>query len=135
MIKKVIARLHHYPQSVRFLIAGCYNTAVGYAIFLLLYALFYPRLGYLAILALSYAISGANGFVSMRYIVFRDFSGPWFPAYLRSQVSYVAVLALNAGLMIAFVEWLQWWIPLAQLIATCLCVAASYAAHRYFTFR
>lgn len=135
MLKKIITYLHRYPQSVRFLVAGCYNTAVGYALFLLLYALFYPALHYMAILVISHFISVSNAYFSMRYIVFQDYNGGSWSAYIRCQISYLAILGLNASIVYGAVEWAHVPIPVAPIIATGLCVVISYLMHRFFTFK
>jgi len=128
----LIARWRDHEQ-LRFLVIGAYNTVVGYACFVALYALLHGRLHYLVIGALAHAIAACNAFVAHRRLVFRA-RGPWFPEFVRFNVAQLMVLAaaLVALWLLVSVGTLN---PVvAQAIVTMGAVAVSYLAHRRFSF-
>jgi len=55
--------------------------------------------------------------------------------YLRFQVTYTVILALNLALLISFVELLQWPVLVAQAVCLCFVAISSYLGHKYFSFR
>ncbi len=120
-------------QRVRFLIVGVANTVFGY----LLFAGFLLVVGegsyvlagvmsHLAATTLSFGLNRTYVFGSRNRVL---------AEYLRFQVTYTVVLALNLSLLIAFVEFLGWPVLVAQAICLCFVAVSSYLGHKYFSFR
>jgi putative flippase GtrA len=123
-------------QKVRFLIVGAVNTAVGYAVFALVYwfVLSDVRLGYLVSLAVSYAVAISLAFVLYRRFVFRVTG-----RVVRDFVAFVGVYAVaigtNALLLPLLVEVLGVHPLLAQAVALVVTTLISYFGHREVSFR
>lgn len=86
------------PAALRFLVVGCTNTAVSFAVFLLAMALLPATLPWRAGLAqaLSYAAGMAWGYVLSRAWSFRDSNRPSgsLGRYLVSQIGFLLLSSL-----------------------------------------
>jgi putative flippase GtrA len=84
-------------RSVRFLIVGGLNTALGLGVFPLLYLLFVPlRPHYFQLLFISWTICVTFSFFTMKYLVFQS-SGDSWQQYARFVSFHLATLLLNVG--------------------------------------
>jgi putative flippase GtrA len=122
------------PQQVRFLAAGGFNTAVGYALFSVMFLLFGRWVHYLLIGLAAHMIAVVNAFVVHRKLVFRS-TDDWWPAFVRFNVSQVVSLTFGMAALYSLVEFARWNPLLAQLAATVVSVVLNYLLHRYFSFR
>lgn len=114
----------------RYLIVGCLNTVVGYAVFFACLRLHQP---YLMALVWSYVIGGAHSYVWNRRWTFRSKQaiGPQLPRFIFiTSVTYL----LNAVLLRLLVEG-----GLPPTIAQVLCLFATtlsgYLGHKLWSFR
>jgi putative flippase GtrA len=122
------------PQKLRFLAAGAFNTAVGYALFSTLFLLFGQRIHYLLIGLAAHAIAVVIAFIVYRSLVFRA-TESWELPFIRFNLSHLTGLAFGMTALYALVEYAGWHPLYAQAVVTLLSVVLNYLLHRYFSFR
>lgn len=121
-------------ERFRFLLIGAFNTAFGYATFVLLYILLGYRLHYLLIGILAHAIATLVAFTGQRRLVFRS-RRPWLPEFFRFNLSLLSVLLFGLASLFVLVTLLGLHPLLGQAILTPLSVLLSYFTHRHYSFR
>jgi putative flippase GtrA len=121
------------PEKIRYLFVGAYNTVFGFALFSLLYFLLKDQLHYLIILVLSTPIAIANSFLSLKLLVFRT-QGNYLKEYLKCNISYSALLAMNAVILYILVDYAHLYIIASQLLCTIIMAITGYLVHKYFSF-
>jgi len=121
-------------KPTRYLIAGAWNTAFGYAIGVLLYLLLIQDVGIVWVGILANVISITMSFVVYKLFVFQT-KGNWLREYLRSYVVYGGSGALSIVLLWLLVGQLGFNIWIGQAAAILLVVLASYIGHARFTFK
>ena len=105
-------------QKFRFLLVGLANTVFGYLFFAgLLLAV--GEESYVLTGVVSHLVATTLSFGLNRTYVFGS-DGRILLDYLRFQVTYALILALNLALLIAFVEFLRWPVLVAQAVCLCL---------------
>jgi putative flippase GtrA len=122
-------------QRVAFLIVGCFNTANGFALFVL----FHLILGngfvrYMTTLLLAHVFAVTCAFFLHRRFVFRV-RGHLLLDAVRFEAVNLGALGLNAALLPFFVEVAGFGVVLAQLFAGGAVVVLSYLGHSLFSFR
>jgi putative flippase GtrA len=122
------------PTEARYVLIGLGNTAFGYALFIALELLLGAAVGYLVVLVLAHTGSVLFSFVTQRTWVFRV-TGPVLRDLWRFYVVQLAALAANAVTLAFCVEVLGLPVVPAQLLAAGTVVAATFYAHRSFSFR
>lgn len=120
-------------EKLRFLIVGAYNTAFGYATFVVLYFLLRDHWHYLAIALLSHVIAVTNAFIMHRKIVFRAQDALW-SSFLRFNLSTVAAMLFSMAGMALLVEVFSIGPLFAQALMICATVVVTYFLHRHYTF-
>ncbi len=121
-------------RRTRYLLAGGFNTAIGYAVGVGLYLLLSHCLHIVVIGLLANVLSISVSFVTYKLFVFRT-RGLWLSEYLRSYVVYGTSALLGVGLLWVFVKGISLNIWLAQGMVIASGVAISYVGHATFTFR
>ena len=120
-------------QKFRFLLVGVANTIFGYFLFAgLLLAV--GEESYVLTGVISHLLATTLSFGLNRTYVFGP-RGRILLDYLRFQVTYTLILALNLALLIAFVEFLRWPVLVAQAVCLFFVAVSSYVGHKYFSFR
>jgi putative flippase GtrA len=120
-------------QKFRFLLVGVANTVFGYLLFAgLLLAV--GEKSYVLTGVISHLVATTLSFGLNRTYVFGS-EGRILFDYLRFQMIYTLILAINLALLIAFVEFLGWPVLVAQAVCLCFVAVASYLGHKYFSFR
>lgn len=119
--------------SLRYLFVGTYNAVAGYLIFYLINFAFGHIFHYLAILGTSYLFSLTHAYVGQRWIVFRS-KAKWKSEYLRFLLVNLSAMALNAILLVIFVE-SGMGLMVAQAISVLIVTVLSYFGNRCFSFR
>ena len=120
-------------QKFRFLVVGVANTVFGYLLFAgLLFAA--GEESYVLTGVVSHLVATTLSFGLNRTYVFGS-EGRILLDYLRFQVTYTLILALNLALLIAFVEFLRWPALVAQAVCLFFVAVSSYVGHKYFSFR
>ena len=122
-----------HAEKVQYLVVGAYNTVFGYVVWAVLYGLLAGLLGYAPVLVISYAIAIANAYVLYRFVVFRSHGRVWRELPRFSTV-YLTTMVVNLIVFPLAVHR----IPLSpyaiQALFTLAVVAASYLAHKRFSF-
>lgn len=122
-----------HAEKVQYLVVGAYNTVFGYVVWAVLYGLLAGVLGYAPVLVISYAIAIANAYVLYRFVVFRSHGRVWRELPRFSTV-YLTTMVVNLIVFPLAVHR----IPLSpyaiQALFTLAVVAASYLAHKRFSF-
>ena len=121
------------PQKLRFLLAGGFNTAVGYSlVFLGQYFLggyMFPQV----IFGLAYLISSLSSFTVMKHLVFRT-SGNYLREYLKYLSSSVTSALIGLGVLSLVVDFLGGNEYLGQFLAMSASVVTSYIMLKYYAF-
>ena len=121
-------------KSIRYLLAGGWNTAFGYFLGVGLYLLLSDRLHITLIAIICNILAISMSFLTYKLFVFKT-SGNWLTEYLRSFVVYGTMALLGILLLWCFVDLLGvkiWW---AQALVIFLTVFISYFGHKLFTFK
>ncbi len=121
-------------KPTRYLIAGAWNTAFGYAIGVLLYLLLVQDIGIVWVGILANMISITMSFTVYKLFVFQT-RGNWAREYLRSYVIYGGSGVLGVILLWLLVGQLGFNIWIGQAMSIFLVVVASYIGHSRFTFK
>lgn len=129
----VPSRFVRQREQLQYLVVGAWNTLFGYAVWALLQTLLHDRLGFEAIVVLSYPIAIANAYLTYRYIVFRS-HGPILMEIPRFSVVYLLTMIANLVALPVLLSVLPFSIYVTQAIFTVGVVVASYLGHRRFSF-
>lgn len=130
----IAAQFNKLNEQMRFLAVGAFNTGFGYLAFAGLYVMLKTWLYYLVIAVLSHALSVIVAFYCHRHLVFRS-AAPWFPEFVRYNVSLAGVLSGSLAGLYVCVSLLGMNPLLGQALVTATAVIVSYFAHRHFSFR
>lgn len=138
-MKKQIIQLYHklfefwmrFPQKLRFLLVGGYNTVFSYA----LYALFI-YIGITAQLALflSFLLSSINSYITQKFYVFNT-KGNYLSEYVKCLFTWFGSYLINAILLETLMRLMHLNPYLAEFIALVLITVYSYIALKYFAFK
>jgi putative flippase GtrA len=121
-------------QRFRFLVVGAVNTAVGFALFPLLYLLLRGRVHYLVVVVIAHVFAVTIAFGLHRRFAFRA-TGAVLPQYLKFNAGYLAALAIGVFGMALFVEKLHVHPLIAQPILMTVTILLSYVWHSRVSFR
>ncbi len=122
-------------QQVAFLVVGGFNTANGFALFVVFQALFGDGfVHYMSALFAANAIALVVAFNLHRRFVFRVHGHLWRD-FGRFLVVNLGMLGLNTVLLPSLVEVVHMPVVPAQVVATVVILVLSYAGHRWFSFR
>lgn len=146
MIRRLSKRLAEM-QSVRFLVAGGFNTLFGVADTLLMLKLLLsiapaqPKLMGTAAMALSSALNIAVSFLTYKWFVFCT-RGNYLQEYLRSLTIYLPSLALNtllvAPLSVVFKRWTGYEhasVYMAMGTILSFTIVFSFFGHKHISFK
>ena len=133
MIRSTIQRAFN-STSVRFLIAGGWNTAFGYASLALLCYLFSPKVQYLFLIVISTIFNITNAYLCHKFFVFKT-KGNYVEEYLRYYVVYSVPIGLGFVVFPMCIEVLKMNFYVTQAILTVVTVIISYFGHLHVSFR
>lgn len=120
-----------WPQKLRFLLAGGFNTVFSYGLFVLMVAAI--GIPYKIAIAAGYIISTNVSIFTMRYYVFRS-KGSLKKEYAKAWGVYLTTMLINYAAMYAMVDLGAVNELLAQGIYTVLITVFTYLMHKYFSF-
>ena len=123
-----------HQTKVRFLFAGALNTAIGLAVFPILYFSTAPlKLHYLVILVISQILCVAFSYLTNKFLVFRT-SGNYLNEFGKFLSFHLFYFLANLAALPALVE--LWGLdPVwAQTLFAVLVIITSYFWHSRFTF-
>lgn len=120
-----------FPQKLRFLLVGGYNTVFSYA----LYALFI-YIGITAQLALflSFLLSSINSYITQKFYVFNT-KGHYLSEYVKCLFTWFGSYLINAILLECFMRFIDLNPYLAEFLALILITIYSYITLKYFAFK
>jgi putative flippase GtrA len=121
-------------QGLRYLLVGGWNTVFGYGLFAALQLTLGDHVHYLVLLAVATVVAVLQAFVLYRTWVF-EVSGPWLPDLARFSLVYLGAFVANLALLPLLVEVAGLPVLLAQAFVVAGTIAASFLAHRNFSFR
>ena len=121
-------------QSLRYLMAGGWNTVFGYGIGVGLYTILSSQLHVAVIAAIANIFAITMSFLTYKLFVFKT-TGNWLSEYGRSYLVYGSMALLSIVLLWAMVDHLGMDIWYAQALVILLTVGVSYLGHKFFTFR
>ena len=120
-------------EFIRFLIAGAWNTAFGYGVFILLFYMPW-KLHYIVVLILSNIITITNAYFCYKIFIFKT-RGNYLREYLRFYGVYGITFGINLLLLPVFVEILKIHPVISQGMVLSVTIFASYFGHKHFSFR
>ena len=131
-----------FPQKLRFLLVGGFNTVFAYLILNLLNILFgwllkdtfSPVVIANIALIVQYILTINVSFVTMRYYVFQS-HGRWMHEWLKAWSVYIFLYLINAPIltfMMAILNWSTW---LAQGVYLIFSTIITFLLHKYYSFR
>ncbi len=122
-----------FPEKVRFLLVGGYNTVFSY----LIYALFLymsngtqPQIA----LALSFLLSSINSYLTQKIYVFNTRSN-YISEYIRCLGTWSVGYLINTVLLWFFISYLEINPYVAQLLISIIISVNSYVLLKYFAFQ
>ena len=129
-----------WPQKLRFLFVGGFNTVFAYLLLNLL-NIFFLRLfsenseAFSANLALflQYMISINVSVITMRYYVFRS-HGKMLKEWLKAWSVYLFIYLINAPVLTFFIINLNWSVWLAQGVYLIFSTILTFILHKYYSF-
>ncbi len=122
-----------HRQETRFVIAGAWNTLVGYLVFLLFYHLLKDEAGTSFILCAAYAVSLLQAFLVQRYCVFGA-EGPIIRQLGRFAAANTVVFVANLITLPLAISHIPAPPPVLQAGFVLLSTVASYIVHKNYSF-
>lgn len=122
-----------YEEKIWYVIAGGWNTLIGYLVFAILYYFLSHKIHYLIILVFSYIVSITNAYVSYKYLVFKT-KGNYLREYLRFYLVYGTSFLVNIALMMVIVELIHINPVIAQGIILFFTTMIAYVGHKRYSF-
>ena len=131
-----------FPQKIRFLLVGGFNTVFAYLILNLLNILFgwllkdtfSPVVIANIALIVQYILTINVSFVTMRYYVFQS-HGRWMHEWLKAWSVYIFIYLINAPVLTFMMTFLGWSTWLAQGIYLIFSTTITFLLHKYYSFR
>lgn len=130
---KLFAFWMRFPQKIRYLLVGGYNTVVSYALYALLLWIMDGAREQLALLG-SFLISSINSFWTQKIFVFQG-RGKVHQEYVKCLASWGVSYVMNVVLLALFVKGLHMNAYLGQFVALILVTINSYLMLKCFAFK
>lgn len=121
-------------KSIRYLLAGGWNTVFGYGIGVGLYMALSSKLHIAIIAAIGNILAITMSFLTYKLFVFKT-TGNWLVEYGRSYLVYGFMALLSIVLLWILIDYLGVDIWYAQAFVIIFTVGISYLGHKFFTFR
>ena len=129
-----LARSVGGKETLRFMIAGGWNTLFGYLAFVFVFSLFSRWLGLHWSIVVAYLIALPQSFLVQRYFVFRASRRAWKKQFYRFSIANTVAFLLNI-ILVPVVISKSGLIPVvAQALFTLVLAVAMYLAHKKFSF-
>lgn len=127
---KILQFWFRFPQTLRFLLVGGFDTLVA---FLSYSFLIYLGLHYSLTLIVNYIFSVSLSIFNMRFFVYRS-NGKFVKEYSKGWLTYLSSLSFNYIFLFVFVDFFHIGEIKSQAIYTVLATLYIYFMHKYFTF-
>jgi len=131
-----------FPQKIRFLLVGGFNTVFAYLVLnllnlflsFLLQGLFLPVVIANIALIIQYILTVNFSFITMRYYVFQS-HGNWKKEWLKAWSVYIFLYLINAPVLTFMMTVLGWSTWLAQGVYLVFSTIVTFLLHKYYSFR
>ena len=131
-----------FPQKIRFLLVGGFNTVFAYLVLNFLNILFSlllkNTLSPVAIanlaLIIQYILTINVSFITMRYYVFQS-HGNWHKEWLKAWSVYIFLYLINAPVLTFMMAVLGWSTWLAQGVYLIFSTIVTFLLHKYYSFK
>lgn len=130
----MIDRWFAVPHKLRFLVAGGFNTTVGYSLVMVGQFFLGGSLPPQVIFILAYFVSSISSFTVMKRLVFRT-AGNYLREYLKYLLSSAASAFVGTVVLSLFVHFFGGNEYVGQCIAMTASVITSYILLQYYAFR
>jgi len=121
-----------FPQTIRYLLVGGYNTVVSYLIYVF-FVLYYGQDFAQLALFLSFILSSFNSFFTQRTFVFLS-EGDYRKEYLKCLMTWSLGYLMNAVVLHILKNWIGLNAYLAGLFAIVVATCVTYFLLKYFAF-
>lgn len=122
-----------FPEKMRYLFVGGYNTVVSYALYAGILWLFGGKRAQLA-LFLSFLISSLNSFLTQKWFVFGS-RGRYLMEYVKCLLAWGISYLFNALILALLIQIFKVDPYVAQIVALVLVTVNSYLMLKYVAFR
>ena len=131
-----------FPQKLRFLLVGGFNTVFAYLVLNLLNILliFFLKDTFSQVvianiaLIIQYILTVNVSFLTMRYYVFQS-HGRWVHEWLKAWSVYIFLYLINAPILTFMMVVLGWSTWLAQGVYLVFSTIITFLLHKYYSFR
>ncbi|HCU58792.1 MAG TPA: hypothetical protein DIC64_02290 [Alphaproteobacteria bacterium] len=130
LYNKLLAFWFSFPQSVRFLLVGGFDTVVAFCSYSLL---IYIGLHYSLTLIVNYIFSVSVSIFNMRYFVYKS-QNTFIKEYSKGWMTYLSTLCINYVFLFFAIDVFHVGAIKAQAVYTVLITIYIYFMHKYFTF-
>lgn len=118
----------------RYLIAGIFNTIVGYFIVVILFKILNENLNIIIIGIIASIINIAISFTTYKVYVFKTKSN-WLVECIKAYTVYGFTSILGSIILWIFVDYINLSIWISQALVIIFTILISYSAHSKFTFK
>lgn len=130
LIKRILNFWFSWPQTLRFLLVGGFNTVFSFCVFTVL---IFCGIKYNLTLLISYFIGINCSIFTMKYFVYQS-KKSFFQCYAKGWITYLSTFVLNYVFLYILIELLGFFPVTAQAIYTVISTIYIYFMHKYFTF-
>ena len=130
LFNKLLAFWFSFPQTIRFLLVGGFDTVVAFCSYSLL---IYIGIHYAITLIINYTFSVSLSIFNMRFFVYRSKNSFW-KEYSKGWVTYLSTLLLNYVFLFFAIDIFHINAIVAQAVYTAFITVYIYFMHKYFTF-
>ncbi|MDR0484891.1 MAG: GtrA family protein [Alphaproteobacteria bacterium] len=133
-IKKVYNIWCNFPQFIRFIIVGGYNTVFGWLVFSLFYYLWGNNLHYAIILIFAFIVGILNNFILFKIFVFKT-KGNWLQEGVSTYISYAFLYPVNYLILFITINMYGMSAYMGQGIAVIIMPIITYFVLKIFAFK
>lgn len=127
---KLLAFWFRFPQTIRFLLVGGFDTVVAFSSYSFL---IYIGVHYSVTLIINYIFSVSLSIFNMRFFVYQS-KNSFFKEYRKGWMTYLSTLLLNYVFLFFAIDVFHIGEIKAQAVYTVLITIYIYFMHKYFTF-
>ena len=130
--KNLETKWFSFPQQLRFLLVGGFNTVWAYILFILFIAVL--RIPYQIGLIIQYILTVNISIFTMRYYVFRS-HGSLKKEYLKAWNTYLSMLIFNYVFLYFLIEIFNINVLFSQAVYVIISTIITFCLHKYYSFR
>ena len=130
--KNLETKWFSFPQQLRFLLVGGFNTVWAYILFILFIAVL--RIPYQIGLIIQYILTVNISIFTMRYYVFRS-HGSIGKEYFKAWNTYLSMLIFNYVFLYFFIDIFNINVLFSQAVYVIISTIITFCLHKYYSFR